>query len=49
MKFQSEEIRPGQFIVVDPAGRIVRIADIITSWAARTYRVETDGTFTRVA
>ncbi|MCB7127967.1 MAG: hypothetical protein J3T61_00310 [Candidatus Brocadiales bacterium] len=39
----------GQYVVVDPSGRIVRIQDIITSWAATTYRVEHGGSWTRVA
>ncbi len=37
--------RPGQFIQVDPMGRLLRVLDNgPTSWAATTYIVNLDGT-----
>jgi hypothetical protein len=36
--------RPGQFIQVDPMGRLIRVSDSVTSWSATTYRVNQDGT-----
>lgn len=40
--------RIGQYVVLDPIGRVVRITDFIASWAAMTYQRTAHG-FERVA
>ena len=51
MTLQDAQImaRIGQYIILEPRGRVVAIQDIITSWAATTYRLEADGSVARIA
>ena len=44
-----EQAKPGQFIIIGALGHPVRITDIITSWAFRALRKESDGSVTRAA
>ena len=44
--FGTLKARPGQFVVFNVFGHPCRVIDCITSWAAKTARVESDGSLT---
>lgn len=45
---QANNVRPGQFLTLDPIGRLVRVSDSVTSFSAEIYRLNRDGSFTRI-
>ena len=42
-------MKPGQIVTFDVLGAPCQISNIITSWAAPAFRLEANGSYTRLA
>ena len=41
--------KPGQVLVLSNSGRVIRIEDALTNWAATAYQVQADRSLKKVA